>query len=176
MRLREASRRGDVASLRAALVDPDMGWAAAGFLADNDCADAAADIARLLDASDEAARRAAIRALGRLGAVQCLDRIWELAHSEPSRKNRERAVVALGQLGGSRERDYLVELLDDGDFAIRSAAVWGLGQLGDPSALEPVERARRSERRRNPMKYVVLARGAYRTTIQSLRSSQQGSP
>jgi HEAT repeat protein len=170
MRLREASKSGDVGALKAALADARLSWAAAGFLADNECAEAAPDIAALLDGGDEGARGAAIRALGRLRAVQYRDRIWDLAHSEPSGMNRVRAVAALGQLGAERERGYLIELLNDDDFSMRSTAVWALGQMGDPAASKPIKRARRRERRRNPIRYVVMARGAYAKTMRSLRS------
>lgn len=137
MRLREASRSGDTDYLREGLQDPQLRWAAAGFLADSLCFDAAPEIASMLHAPDESARGAAIRALGRLGAGDYLNEIWQSARSEESPMVRSRATVALGQLGGERERDYLVALLDDTDFAIRRDAAWALGQLGDRTVIGP---------------------------------------
>jgi HEAT repeat protein len=170
--LTRASKAGDTNALRDALRDPELRWAAAGFLADNSCDEAVPEIARLLDASDDRARRPAIQALGRLGATEHVARISEIARSDGSALNRLWAIDALGRLGGTPEREYLIALLRDPTFDVRRAAVVGLGHLGDPAAAEPVREARRSERRRNPIRYYLLARRAFTETLRAISASK----
>jgi hypothetical protein len=82
----------------------------------------------------------------RLGATDYLDRFWESAHLETASQERLWAVGAL-QLGGERERDYLVSLLEDANPDVYRAAVFALEKLGDPRALDAVTRALRRHRR-----------------------------
>jgi HEAT repeat protein len=166
-RLLKAKLAGDDAYLRGALLDDRLRNFAARFLADRSCAAAIPDIARLLDASDSLTRSVAIRALTRLGATDYLDRFWESAHLETSSQERLWAVGAL-QLGGERERDYLVSLLEDADLDVCRAAVFALGKLGDPRALDAVTRALRQHRRRHPFRYYALDRSAYVEARKSL--------
>ncbi len=51
---------------------------------------------------------------------------------------RQRAVVALGEIGDRRATEPLVTLLGDEDKAVRSAAVQALGNIGDRRATEPL--------------------------------------
>jgi HEAT repeat protein len=159
-RLLAAKRAGDDAYLQGSLLDDRLRGFAARFLADRGCTTSISEIARLLDASDALTRSAAIRALTRLRATEYLDRFWDSAHLETSSQERLWAIGAL-QLGGARERDYLVSLLDNADFDVRRAAVFALGNLGDPTALDAVTRALRRQRRRHPFRYYTLDRTAY---------------
>ncbi|BAI62827.1 hypothetical protein MCP_2755 [Methanocella paludicola SANAE] len=53
-------------------------------------------------------------------------------------KVRKKAVIAVGDAGGSGAVEELIALLDDPDDDVRLEAVVALGKIGDPRAVEPL--------------------------------------
>jgi HEAT repeat protein len=107
--LRHSCRKGDVASLIAAL--------------DSD------DKIRGLPI-----RAAAARHLGHLCARDALPGLLRLL-GDPDETVRTIAAVALGKIGDSRAAPRLRESLDDPDPLVRARVITSLGEIGDTSAI-----------------------------------------
>ena len=98
------------------------------------------------DSPDDVIRRAALRALGALGNDAAAPRLTEWLEPGKPTRLRTAAIDSLGKLAkkdGSVE-SRLIALLNDADFDIRLAAVYALGERGDPAAIEPLENLRKS--------------------------------
>ena len=98
------------------------------------------------DSPDDVIRRAGLRAMGELGNDQAAPRLLEWL--EPGKPMRLRT-AAIGSLGKIAKKDESVEsrliaLLNDSDFDIRFAAIFALGERGDPAAIEPLENLRKN--------------------------------
>ena len=82
---------------------------------------------------DEAVRRKAISALGRIWMLPQLVRLGDDGATE-----RKDAAAALGQLGNVRAVEPLITALRDSSAIVRLAATQALGQLGNVRAVEPL--------------------------------------
>jgi HEAT repeat protein len=162
LRGREASRDHVVAALR----DPATRYAAAGAAADLGATEAIPDLLRLLRASDPHTRVAAAKALGKLQAVEAAQPLREIAGSDEVGRVRSYAAEALARLADPQSTPLLVELLASSRWRDRMAAAHTLALVGDPTALEAVEAARRRDRWQ--WRYLVM-RGAYVNAAKNLR-------
>ena len=98
----------------------------------------------------ETIRKAAINALEDVGGEKAFERVLdETAWGRPT-EGRQEAAEVLGRMGSAdvklqeRARKRLVDLLLDPRFWVQQSAVTGLKSLGDPKAIEPLERYRAS--------------------------------
>lgn len=83
-------------------------------------------------AANGLARRGAIEELGRSQDAKALDTLWHLAE-HAARKEREAALVAIGELGEPSSRDRLLELhAAESDPALRAAIEASLSRLRAP--------------------------------------------
>ena len=100
------------------------------------------------ESPDDVLRRAALRALGVFGDDQAVPALREWAQVGKPVRLRTAAIASLGQLDkkNSTLESQLIAYLDDSDFDIRLAAVFALGERGDPAAIAPLEALRSSER------------------------------
>ena len=86
-------------------------------------------------------RAEAIKTLGTLGNPEAVPALIE-ALGDPDPRVRDEAVCALGNIGDRRAVPALINTLrNDDDDAVRVAAAYILGELGDPSAVEPLKEA-----------------------------------
>lgn len=144
----EAGRRADVDYLIGALADPDEDvrrFAAQrlGKLGDQSAVPA---LLIALDRPDPGTQASAARALGKLRTPLALDGLIGVAHSKQrGRSPRVWSLAALGWIGGPKAYDTLIDQLDDSEWPIRRAAVYGLGELGDRRAIPTIKSLRRQE-------------------------------
>ncbi|PYU29262.1 MAG: hypothetical protein DMG32_00380 [Acidobacteria bacterium] len=98
------------------------------------------------DSPDDVIRRAALRAMGVLGNDQAAPRLLEWLDTGKPMRLRTAAIDSLGKIAKKDEsvESRLIALLNDPDFDIRLAAVYALGERGDPAAIEPLENLRKS--------------------------------
>lgn len=150
--------------------DPEKRIAAAKVVAQAGDNEAVPGLVRLLEDSVPEVRRAAARALGEIGdarAVGPLARIFALDLVPEVARATVRALVligpasadtlldltrnrktlvragatrALGKLRVAKAVDPLIRLLSDAEPEVRSAAVYGLRQIGDSRGIEAVAR------------------------------------
>jgi len=59
----------------------------------------------------------------------------------PQGEIRQKAAVALGEIGSSQGTAALIGALSDGEWSVRSRAAKALGQIGDPASVPALERA-----------------------------------
>jgi HEAT repeat protein len=163
-RVLAARDAGDTAALIASLRDPDNRSLAAQFLGDLEAKEAAAEIARLLDATDPLARSRAARALGLLGATDALPRLRELAEVDPVAHVRGNAVTAVGRLAGTGAVPFLIDCLTDREWRVRVGAAFALGLIGDPRAREPIRKARRRDGVLHIARWQAYAKALARST------------
>lgn len=111
------------------------------------CEKAKRTITRALsrDSHNEVIRRAALDALVNLEAEESLKTVARYASAGRPRSARPSAISAIGRLGKwmdkkDRPREILVELLEDPSRRVRSATVDALGELGDPKAIDDLQR------------------------------------
>jgi aminopeptidase N len=100
------------------------------------------------ESPDDVLRRAALRALGVLGDEQAVPALREWSQVGKPVRLRTAAIASLGQLD-KKDADIesqLIGYLEDTDFDIRLAAVFALGERGDPAAIAPLEAMRNSDR------------------------------
>jgi len=98
------------------------------------------------DSPDDVIRRAALRALGVLGNDQAVPRLLDWTEQGKPVRLRAAAIASLGQIAkkdGSVE-SRLIAQLDDPDFDVRFAAIFALGDRGDPAGIEPLENLRKT--------------------------------
>ena len=98
------------------------------------------------DSPDDVIRRAALRAMGVLGNDQAVPRLLDWTEQGKPVRLRAAAIASLGQIAkkdGSVE-SRLIAQLDDPDFDVRFAAIFALGDRGDPAGIEPLENLRKS--------------------------------
>ncbi len=82
----------------------------------------------------------AARALGLAGDAQGLAKLRELtSHLEPA--VRYEAVLALGETADQGSREALLRRLADDSLAVRSCAIYALGELRDPSVIPILRKA-----------------------------------
>ncbi|HRD64977.1 MAG TPA: HEAT repeat domain-containing protein, partial [Candidatus Competibacter sp.] len=86
-------------------------------------------LAELSRTPNSPVRKAAVEALGELGAKEQVLALVELLR-DSDLSVRKAAVEALGELGAKEQVLALVELLRDSDLSVRKAAVAALGRLG----------------------------------------------
>ncbi len=84
-------------------------------------------------------RAAAAAALGDLKQPQALDDLLEAYRRETEWLVRFSIVAALGELGNPAAFDTLVQVLQEGDELLTTAAAAALGDLGDPRAIPHLE-------------------------------------
>jgi aminopeptidase N len=98
------------------------------------------------DSPDDVIRRAALRAMGALGNDQAAPRLIEWLEQGKPMRLRTAAIESLGKIAKKDQsvESRLIALLNDPDFDIRLAAVYALGERGDPAAIEPLENLRQS--------------------------------
>ena len=106
---------------------------------------AVTELLRLFDASDSDVRSAAARALGKIGSIESVDRLLDVAEHDKEWAVRTWAIAALGSIGDPAAAPRLVPLLDDANPDVRASAALALGQIGDTSAAEDLRRVRASE-------------------------------
>jgi len=167
-RIVEAKHAKDAGYLIGALTDPDHRPLAASYLGNLEAIDAAEPLARLLDAADPYARAAAAYALGKVGAVEVLPRLRELASRDPEAFVRANAVDALGELRDDVSFDDLITRLEDRSWKVRGSAALALGAIGDPRAIA----ALRAARRRDLLGGGLLIQGSYGRALRKLRSAE----
>ena len=111
-----------------------------------DIAMATLENAAKTDSPDDVIRRAALRAMGVLGNDQAAPRLLEWLDPGKAMRLRTAAIDSLGKIAKKDEsvESRLIALLNDPDFDIRLAAVYALGERGDPAAIEPLENLRKS--------------------------------
>lgn len=163
-----ARARGDTAYLIESLrLTPDHAGLPAKWLADDGVTDAIPALTHLLDVADPHARTSAIQALERLGLPeQVKPRLVEIAQTDLDWV-RAWATSALASYRDRNLTPTLVALLNDPSWRVSSAAALALGRQEDPSALQPLRRARRALFRA-PTRY-YLYRRVYRDAIRTLR-------
>jgi aminopeptidase N len=98
------------------------------------------------DSPDDVIRRAALRAMGELGNDQAAPQLLEWLDPGKPMRLRTAAISSLGKVAKKDEmvESRLIALLNDADFDIRFAAIFALGERGDPKAIEPLENLRKS--------------------------------
>jgi aminopeptidase N len=98
------------------------------------------------DSPDDVIRRAALRAMGELGNDQAAPQLLEWLDPGKPMRLRTAAISSLGKVAKKDEmvESRLIALLNDADFDIRVAAIFALGERGDPKAIEPLENLRKS--------------------------------
>ena len=98
------------------------------------------------DSPDDVIRRAALRALGALGNDQAVPRLLDWSEQGKPVRLRAAAISSLGQIAKKDEsvESRLIAQLDDPDFDVRFAAIFALGDRGDPAAIEPLENLRKT--------------------------------
>lgn len=166
-----AKAEGDIEALTAALRDPVFRDTAATALGDLGAREAAGDLVPLLDARDPHARAAAATALGKLDAGDAGSRILELAQHDPVDWVQAWALWAIWKLGLPETPGLALRSLEAGSWTVRRTAVVILGELGDPTALEPIQRARQRE----PLLGRLLGRERpYREAMRALRTNVAG--
>jgi len=97
------------------------------------------ELSAALSDKDEEVRLAALNGATHINVFSNIDRVASLI-SDPSPLVRRRAAQTLGTF---KNRDAVVPLIaltraDEPDAGVRAAAVWALGQIRDPQALEAV--------------------------------------
>ena len=104
----------------------------------------ALESAAKIDSPDDVIRRAALRAMGALGNDQAAPRLLDWIEPGKPMRLRTAAIDSLGKVAKKDEaiESRLIALLNDADFDIRFAAVFALGERGDPAAIEPLEKLR----------------------------------
>ena len=98
------------------------------------------------DSPDDVIRRAALRALGALGNDQAVPRLLDWTEQGKPVRLRAAAIASLGQIAKKDEsvESRLIAQLDDPDFDVRFAAIFALGDRGDPAGIEPLENLRKT--------------------------------
>ncbi len=144
-RIYRARQEGDATYLCAALRDPDWRGAAAGYLADLNAREAVPELIRLLDVAEPTDRAAAAKALGRLRAGEAVERLTEVAASDPVDPTRSYAIGSLGMIGDRRALEQIKQLLKDPEPWIRVAAIAALARFRDADADLAIRLARRTE-------------------------------
>jgi len=98
------------------------------------------------DSPDDVIRRAALRALGALGNDQAVPRLLDWSEQGKPVRLRAAAIASLGQVAKKDEsvESRLIAQLDDPDFDVRFAAIFALGDRGDPAGIEPLETLQKS--------------------------------
>lgn len=94
---------------------------------------------------DEAVRYAVADSLGKLRATSSGDALLAALHDEEAPRVRAMLLAGIGAVGATKGMNQLCEALSGGDPNLRQAAAWGLGQLGDPRALQPLSDAALTE-------------------------------
>ncbi|HUK92194.1 MAG TPA: HEAT repeat domain-containing protein [Blastocatellia bacterium] len=97
-----------------------------------------------LNDPDQWTRYFAARSVGRRGYFEGMDKLAELAQSDPASQVRIAAMESLAQIGGPRAIAILAPLTESAETDMACAALRGLGLLGHPDALPPVLAALRS--------------------------------
>jgi len=98
------------------------------------------------DSPDDIIRRAALRAMGALGNDQAVPRLLDWTEQGKPVRLRAAAIASLGQIAkkDASVESRLIAQLDDPDFDVRFAAIFALGDRGDPAGIEPLENLRKS--------------------------------
>lgn len=142
-RLFQAKHEGDTDFLLAALSHyggDEVGLPAA-WLAEAGETRAIPPLTRLLSASSPHARRSAAKALEELGPPESAKgRLIELAKDDPDAPARSWAIGALGKYKERAMIPMIVAFLGDDDWRVRNGAAAALGDIGDPSTIEPLRR------------------------------------
>jgi HEAT repeat protein/WD40 repeat protein len=148
--VRNARKRGRIDELCALLTDPDEDVRIEATRALGEAADLRALAPLKQIAADEHApfdlRAASIEALGRLKSREAVGTLLSVLGeakewSFPARGYFVRQVAkALGSIGGPDAVAALVDLLQDGDYAVVEQSAVTLAAIGDPAADEPLLR------------------------------------
>jgi HEAT repeat protein len=96
-------------------------------MAENDLNDLTARIERLLSTDGWSRVRAELAGLGGAAVPILLDQVRKI---QPDRKSAERAILALGEIGGDEAENSLTSLLDHEDPILRAATLTALEQIG----------------------------------------------
>jgi HEAT repeat protein len=108
---------------------------------------------RALQDPDAGVRRAAATSLGLLAAQRAVTPlIAALGEERNSEVVRQAVVMALGRIRSLEAVPALVKALDDAGDSVTVAAAHALGQIGDPRALEALEKRRRVWLESRPVK------------------------
>jgi hypothetical protein len=95
-------------------------------------------VRNLLASEDDRLRANAVESLWGLNTPQSRDILRDAA-SDPHRRVAVNALVGLCKAGESDARNRLIELSAGSDPVSRRAAVWGMGQTGDPEFIPTLE-------------------------------------
>jgi HEAT repeat protein len=95
-------------------------------------------VRNLLASEDDRLRAGAVEALWGLKTQESRDILRDAA-SDPHRRVAINALIGLCKAGESDARNRLIELSAGGDPISRRAAVWGMGQTGDPEFVPILE-------------------------------------
>jgi len=98
------------------------------------------ELSSALSDEDEEVRLAALNGVTHINVFSNVDRVVALI-SDPSALVRRRAAQTLGTLKSADAIVGLISLTSEGseaDAGVRAAAVWALGQIADPQALDAV--------------------------------------
>lgn len=98
------------------------------------------------DSPDDVIRRAALRAMGALGNDQAVPRLLDWTDQGKPVRLRAAAIASLGQIAKKDEsvESRVIAQLDDPDFDVRFAAIFALGERGDPAGIAPLETLQKS--------------------------------
>ena len=94
-----------------------------------------------VDSPDDVIRRAALRAIGRLGDDKAAPLLLTWATQGKGIRVREAAIASLGMVDKKNKtiETQLIAYLDDPNFDIRSATIFALGDRADTAAIAPLE-------------------------------------
>ncbi|MFA4843162.1 MAG: HEAT repeat domain-containing protein, partial [Candidatus Omnitrophota bacterium] len=95
-------------------------------------------LVRNLKDEDMNARRAAVQALGKIGALEAVAPLAEVLQADEARVVRQAVVVALGQIKSPQAVDALIQALKDESPYVREEAARALGEIGDKRATKPL--------------------------------------
>lgn len=136
-----AKAEGDVASLIAALRDPDPGVrsCAARYLAKLGAVEAIPALLMLLNATNFHVRTAGVLALGRLRATEAVPALLEAVDIGPEDVFRAWAIDALGKIRSNEAVPKLIDVLSSPHEGLCRTAAAALGAIGDPSAVPALQ-------------------------------------
>jgi len=95
------------------------------------------DILTRLEDPDAEVREEAARALGRIKAVEAVDRLIHVM-MDPASPIRVPAARALGNIGDRRALPYLIANLDSGSEELQEASVQAIGEIGEKESIARV--------------------------------------
>jgi peptidyl-prolyl cis-trans isomerase B (cyclophilin B) len=102
-------------------------------------------------------RAAALRAYGSVGRPKAVEAVLRWLRHDRAPQIRAAAAEALGRLGGSRAKAWLLDALADEDFAVAATAAEALGEVADSSMASALVRACRRRHGRQEVYFWIAA-------------------